>query len=175
MSVLLLKCSKQWAWICLGNVRIIVHVQSWIEVSIHKVSATGCRLKINCWDAWELFLLYSVMLMKMVSKVLRCRIGKKQLCSLKSIMCLLSSTFCGKTSFWLLLLFSLHTLAGFPSSQNTFSVSYRAVVFFLLEIFIFLAFSPLTFLCFLLSVLLQTKGVRSHFYFSLVSFVAVVF
>lgn len=122
-----------------------------LEVSIGEVSAKGCRLKINCWDAWELFLLFSVMLMKMVSKVLRCRIGKKQLCSLKSIMCLLSSppTFYGKTSFWLLLLFSLHTLAGYPSSQSTFSVSYRAMIFFLLEIFIFLAFSPLTFLFFL--------------------------
>jgi len=86
--------------------------------------------------------------MKMISKVLRCRIGKKELCSLKSVMCLLSSppTFYGKTSFRLILLFSLYTLAGFPSSQSTFSVSCRAVVLFLLEIFFFFAFSRLTFL-----------------------------
>lgn len=44
--------------------------------------------------------------------------------------------------------FSLYTLAGFPSSQSTFSVSCRAVVLFLLEIFFFFAFSPLTFLFF---------------------------
>ena len=69
--------------------------------------------------------------MKMISKVLRCRIGKKELCSLKSVMCLLSSppTFYGKTSFRLILLFSC-----------------RAVVLFLLEIFFFFAFSRLTFL-----------------------------
>lgn len=117
--------------------------------------------------------------MKMISKVLRCRIGKKELCSLKSVMCLLSSppTFYGKTSFRLILLFSLYTLAGFPSSQSTFSVSCRAVVLFLLEVFFFFCFFPPNIFipCFPLPVLLQTNGVHSCFYFSLVSFVAVVF
>lgn len=115
--------------------------------------------------------------MKMISKVLRCRIGKKELCSLKSVMYLLSSppTFYGKTSFRLTFLFvysswfSLFTEHFLSFLQSCGLVSSR-------NIFFFCFFPPNIFiLCFPFPVLLQTNGVHSRFYFSLVSFVAVVF